>query len=250
VNPNIIDTPPSVRQVSLGRGFSWWMQSVSWLFTDFSRLGIWVTIGLAVFAITGILHLIPVVGSIVSFMLSFVLFGSLIHAASATATGQNPRFKEVFSGFGEHSGPLLGLGLLVLIISVVISAVMIGIGLGAVISTVASNTANPELTDPWTIWRNLTASWLLMAGCGVLLLPISMASWLAPALVMMRGVKPWEAMKLSLRACWRNLGAVSLYGLAFLVVLVGATVTLLIGWLFLIPMLALSTYAAYQDMFE
>lgn len=234
----------------MGRGFAWWVESFSWLFTDFSRLGIWVSIGLMVFAITGILHWVPIVGSIVSFMLSFVLFGSLIHAASVTAQGQNPRFKEVFSGFGEHSGPLLGLGLLVLIISVVISAAMVGIGLGAVISTVATTQVNPDLSDPWTLWRNLTTSWLLIAGCALLLLPISMASWLAPALVMMRGVKPWDAMKLSLQACWRNLGAVSLYGLAFIAVLIGATVTLLIGWLFLIPMLALSTYAAYRDMFE
>lgn len=251
VNPDIIDLPPSVRHVSMARGLTWWTESFSLLFADVSRLGTWVAIGLTVFVITALLHLVPFVGSIVSFLLSFVLFGGLVHAADATAHGRELRFAEVFSGFGERGGSLFGLGLLVLIVSILISAIMIGVGLGTVWSAIAGAASEPSSAqDPLLVIRSLSASSLLLVGCALLFLPVSMSSWLAPALVILRGVKPWDAMKLSLSACWRNSGAITLYGIAFVIVLIAATVTLLIGWLFLIPMLALSTYAAYRDMFE
>jgi uncharacterized membrane protein len=191
------------------------------------------------------------VGSIVSFLLSFVLFGGMIMAADATAQGRPLRFSDVFSGFGERGGALFSLGLLVLIVSIVISAVMVGIGLGTVFTFIANAASEPSSAqDPWLALRSLGTSSLLLIGCLLLFLPVSMASWLAPALVILRGTKPWDAMKLSLAACWRNTGAITVYGIAFVAVLIAATVTLLIGWLFLMPMLALSTYAAFRDMFE
>ena len=76
-----------------------------------------------------------------------------------------------------------------------------------------------------------------------------MATWLAPALVMLRGTAPVEALRLSLAACSRNMGALTVYGLVGIFFAIVATLLLGLGWLVLLPLALLSTYAAFQDLF-
>ncbi len=45
--------------------------------------------------------------------------------------------------------------------------------------------------------------------------PVAMAFWHAPALVHWHGVTPVKSIFFSLVACWRNMGAMTLYGLAW-----------------------------------
>jgi len=59
-----------------------------------------------------------------------------------------------------------------------------------------------------------------------------------------------EALKASLSACWANLGALAVYGLLWIAFAIIASIPLGLGWLVLAPLMVLSTYAAYQDLFE
>jgi uncharacterized membrane protein len=84
----------------------------------------------------------------------------------------------------------------------------------------------------------------------VLMVVLWLASWLAPALIVLRGARPVDAMRMSLAASWHSMGALTVYGTAFFFLVVAASIPLLIGWLFLLPIMSLSTYAAYRELFE
>jgi len=62
-----------------------------------------------------------------------------------------------------------------------------------------------------------TAMWVSTA----LYLPLSLLFWHAPALVHWHGVSPVKSLFFSLVACWRNRGAFTVYGLAWLGVFIG-----------------------------
>ena len=76
------------------------------------------------------------------------------------------------------------------------------------------------------------------------------AAWLAPALIVLQKQPPFEALKTSLAACWANLGALTIYGLLWIGFAIIASIPLMLGWLVLAPLMVLSTYAAYRDLFE
>ena len=79
------------------------------------------------------------------------------------------------------------------------------------------------------------ALWVAMA----LYLPLSLLFWHAPALVHWFGVSPVKSLFFSLMACWKNFGAMTVFGLTWLGVFVGASVVVaLVAGLFGSPALA------------
>jgi uncharacterized membrane protein len=90
-----------------------------------------------------------------------------------------------------------------------------------------------------------------LAACVALLLfvPLLMALWFAPALVMLDQVSAGDAMKSSLAASVRNWLPFTVYGLLSLVLLVVAAIPLMLGYLILIPVMLGSMYASYRDIF-
>ena len=61
------------------------------------------------------------------------------------------------------------------------------------------------------------AMWAFLA----VYLPLSLLFWHAPALVHWHGVPPVKSLFFSIVACWRNMGAFTLYGLAWMGVFAG-----------------------------
>ena len=79
------------------------------------------------------------------------------------------------------------------------------------------------------------ALWVAMA----LYLPLSLLFWHAPALVHWHGVHPVKSLFFSLMACWKNFAAMTVFGLAWMGVFIGAAVLVaLIASLFGSPALA------------
>ena len=102
-------------------------------------------------------------------------------------------------------------------------------------------------------YRLLLSPWL-----GVLLavlialtltIPVGMALWFAPALVVFHNLKPAQALKDSFLACLKNMIPFTLYSLVLLVLAVIAAIPLGLGFLVLIPVAIASIYAAYRDIF-
>jgi hypothetical protein len=240
----------SARHVPGGNGLAWWSQSFSWLFGDLSGLVVWVLMGLFMIVSTTVLHFVPGVGSIASFLLGFVLSGGMMLAAHKRAQGEAVRFADLFGGFGPNAGALLGVGLLALLAMTLVGGLMLLIGLGAAIAAFAGAWNDPDMASNAMLGTVFGTSVPLLLLCLCLLIPLSMALWLAPALIVLRGARPIDALRLSLVASWRSGAALTVYGIAFVFLSIAATLLFAIGWVFLVPLLYLSTYAAYRDLLE
>jgi len=240
------------RRSPAGSGFRWWSEAVSWLFGGAARFGVWFAMALCAFLILVLLPWIPVVGSLAAHLLWFVLCGGLMAAARDTERGQAPRFGALFAGFGPPGGALVGAGLLVLVGTIAVWGLMLAVGIGATLKSLASVTSLEEFAaaPPPALLNIGWGTLLLMLFCLFLFMLISMAAWLAPALIVLRGASPLEALRLSLAACRRNLGALTVYGLVGIGLAVIATAIIVVGWILLLALVFLSTYAAYRDMFE
>ena len=83
----------------------------------------------------------------------------------------------------------------------------------------------------------------------VLIVPLAMALWFAPALVIFHEVAPFEAMKASFLVSIKNFVPFLIYGLVYIVLAIVATIPLGLGWLVPIPVMMASMYAGYRDMF-
>ena len=77
-----------------------------------------------------------------------------------------------------------------------------------------------------------------------LMIPVAMAIWLAPALVVLSDRGAVEAMKESFAGCLKNIVPFLLYGVVLFVASIVAAIPLFLGWLVLGPVFAGSIYAS------
>jgi uncharacterized membrane protein len=236
---------PAFRQVQSGRGSEWWSSAWRLLFHR-GAAAVWIVMCLIAIIILTVLHVVPLLGSIAAQVGWFVFAGGLMLAARKTEQGAAPQVADLFAGFGPQLGPLVIAGVLVVIGVLLVAGAAAVAGLGALGGAVLG-ALNGDLA--------------LLAGLGVasaavalvallLLIPIFMAGWLAPALIVFRQQPPVDALKASLGACWSNVGALTVYGLLWIAFAIIASIPLMLGWLVLAPLMVLSTYTAYCDLFD
>ncbi len=236
---------PAFRQVHSGHGVEWWSSAWQLLFQRGAAVT-WIAMCFIAMAIYGLLHLFSLLGLIAAHITLFVFAGGLMLAARKTEAGTVPAVGDLFAGFSQSLGPLaIGGALLMVAALLVLSAATVA-GIGAL-----SGAASGALSGNLALLAGLGATTLLVALVSlILLLPIALAAWFAPALIVLRRQPPVEALKASLSACWANLGALAVYGLLWIAFAIIASIPLGLGWLVLAPLMVLSTYAAYQDLFE
>jgi uncharacterized membrane protein len=159
---------------------------------------------------------------------------------------------HLFAGFAQRTGPLLMLG-------AIYTAVVLGIALvvfGIVAALFGTATVGAFLNSGDTLSLGMALGGLLVATLVglllflALLLPLIMAIWFAPALVILRGVEPVAALRLSFDGCMKNMLPFLVYGAIGLLLAIVATIPFGLGWLVLGPMTTASIYAGYCDIFE
>jgi uncharacterized membrane protein len=84
----------------------------------------------------------------------------------------------------------------------------------------------------------------------VVIVALSAALWLAPALVALRGVNPIDAIRLSLTASIRNVGPFLIFALLSMIACIIGALPLGLGLLVVFPVLMCASYLAYKDIFE
>jgi len=241
---------PSDHFVSGGRGrpmshgLHWWSEGWS-IFTaaPLTWIAIIVT-SVVIMAVTGI---IEVVGMIAGVVLTPILYAGLMLGAHAVGTGWPLEFGHLFSGFRQRVGSLVAVGVLTTLLSVVailIVALFFGTSL---MSMMALATLDPAILARST---GLLVAVVALTAVLLLLLPLSMAWYFAPALIAIDEQGPMAAMGSSLMGCLRNALPLLIYGLIFIVLAILATIPIGLGWLVLLPVAITSTYAAYRDIFH
>ncbi len=204
----------------------------------------WALMALVAFLLLMVTGWIPLVGRIVAMVILQILAGGMVAAAQHLDERNELHVSEVLDGFRRHVGNLAMVGLLFGLALTIAGIATFLVTLFA--SAIAHLFAGlPFRLD--MLVQSLFADWLVSAAVTVALM---LTLWFAPALVMLGSRPPFEAMRLSLRACIRNAGASLLLALllSFAVPLL-LTLTFGFGILVLIPLISTTIYASWRDVF-
>jgi uncharacterized membrane protein len=76
-----------------------------------------------------------------------------------------------------------------------------------------------------------------------------MMIWLSPTLIMLHDYDAIKAAKESFFGCLKNFVPFLLYGVLYIVLAIVATIPLGLGWLALGPVVFITMYTSYKDIF-
>lgn len=232
---------PNGKVVDAGRGLEWvkigfrsfFAAPLAWFFGPLVMM-------FAVF----VLACIPIVNFVVG-VVTPLLHAGYYAAGEAQARQQKLDIGDFFRGARDKAGELLILGLVVAIANAIaFGAFFVIAGAGAV-TTLLTIQGPPDLTS--INWIPMLLGALLYMVC---LVPIAMAFWFAPALVLFANLQPLEALKQSFNACTKNVMPYLVYGLVGAGLMLGGVLTLFLGFFLIYPALLASLYPQYVDIFE
>ncbi len=234
--------------VAAGNGLAWWQEG--WRLFTLSPW-VWIAITLSFLVILILLHLVPLIGSFASTILTPVLVAGMMAGCNAQDRGGEITINHLFSGFSEKLGPLVILGLVYLAGTVLIVCIVAAIAIATIgMSGIAALMTGDPTGAVFTMLATLGFGAVLAVLVGTLAaLPLMMAYWFAPALVMLRNDDPLAAMKASFFGCLANIWPMLVYSLIGIALAIVATIPLGLGWIILAPVFAGSVYASYKDIF-
>lgn len=230
--------------VEAGQGFQWWTRGWA-LFMR--QPGWWVVLGL-VFSVLVILvsAVVPLLGALAAALVTPALVAGFMLAARKVQGGGTLEVGDLFAAFrGARLTPLLVLGALLAVAAAVLGFVAGALGLGAVFGVAAGGMAG-------SVGGVMAGVGAGMLGLLVSLLfgaVLGMVFWFAPALVVFRGVEPVPALKASFDASLKNIVPFLLYSIVYFVVAFVASIPFGLGWLVLVPVMLLTVYVSYEDVF-
>ncbi|MDP2828704.1 MAG: BPSS1780 family membrane protein [Sulfuricellaceae bacterium] len=235
------------RQVGIAQGWRW----ISAGFGLFGRNPlIWIVFLMTYLVLELVLALfVPAIGMVAAAVLDPVLIAGFMAGARALELDEELEIGHLFAGFRSHFKQLAAVGGFYL--SGKIALVLLATGLATVIygPLPELDLTTLDATDPAllpVIQQYMMVGVLIMA----MLVPLLMAYWFAPALVLFDNLPALEAMKLSFSACLKNVLPFTLYGAVSIILFVLGAIPFALGLLAVIPVLfATSIYAAYRDIF-
>lgn len=191
-------------------------QGLAWLRTAYNMFsqhrGAWVMLVLAYFIALMLIRLVPYVGPFAMTILKPVFAVGLLAAAWHQERGGVPQIADLFRGFRTNLRALLVIGVFFvagITIAVYASALVDDGRLRELIATGGSLSEEQlaaRLADP-----RLTFGMMFSA---LIALPVVVATWWAPALVVFQDATAFAALGASLRAAMANWKALAMYGVA------------------------------------
>lgn len=229
-----------VAEVPASRGASWLGEA----FALFRRKPFtWIGLCVGWMAITFGLIIVPFIGGVIANFLQPVFFASFAITALRQAAGESIAVGDLFSGFRRNVRALVNLGALLLIAEIAIFALMALLGLPMAPGDDKAFT----MTEYVELLRG--KEWILAVGF-VLTVLVKGGLWFAPPLIAFHDMPTTHAMRWSLYAAVSNLGAMMAYGALLFGLFFAALIPWALGLLVLIPVMAISTYIGYRDVFE
>jgi uncharacterized membrane protein len=232
------------KSMSIDRGAGWLLEGFGYFKN--SALN-WIGACILLFAITIVLGLVPFIGGLAVNILMPVFMAGLILGCHAQHQGGEFTVNHLFAGFSNNTAQLIVLGLIYLlgmIAITIVALIMIFFMLGGLAFLEHLDSGNPEM-----ILQNIKGIMLILLVVLLIYLPLVMAYWFAPALIVLNDVSPVDALIMSFKGCLANILPFTLYGIVGLVLAVIAVIPLGLGMLILGPMIIASVYIAYRDIF-
>lgn len=232
------------RSVAAGNGWKWIADA--WAFMSGQRLtflGVFLLMWLVQLA----LNFVPIIGPIAStFLVPFFVAG-IVLGCDAVRRGEALEVGHLFAGFQRHTNKLLLVGVVSFAMYILVAIVMVAI-IGATVGVAlfSGTPPNPEeIAAEGLILPILLAVLVVMA----LSVPITMALLFVPALVVLNDAEVFPSLRTSFVACLKNVLPFLVWGVAGLVLGIVAMIPLFLGWLLLGPVLGVSLYVSYRDIF-
>lgn len=244
-----VDVPPEAapglgnliengRAVDSGRGMAWLTEG----FTMFSKApGIWVLMALVFIIGFMILSVIPLGGLAVYFLMPVIIAG-MLGACRKAELGEALDISMMFDGFKhKNMNQLLIVGGINLGGIILIGGIMLIMGGGAIFGAAMGGRAIGAAAVGMMLIGLLLALGLMV--------PLAMALWYAPALVLFHDQEAIPAVKQSFFGCLKNIVPFLIWGIVAMIAGVIASIPLGLGWLVLWPVLVCSLYISYKDIF-
>lgn len=224
-----------MRAVATGRGVDWIRRGFA-LFRQ--APGVWMGIVVIYFLIQMLANMLPL-GGLVMQLIGPVFVAGILFGCRDQTEGKELELAHLFAGFRSNRvGPLILLGLFILLLIVLVAALMGGIAAIA-LGGVDLDSGDISLNGLFS---------LLLIGL-VLIVPVLMAVWFAPQLVALHELDPLPAIKASFVGCSRNIGALTIYGLLLIPLSLLAMIPLGLGLLVLVPTVIAANYCSYVDIY-
>jgi hypothetical protein len=230
---------PYGRSLPVGRGPAW--IGDAWRILR-AQPGMWAAALILMFVVWIVVQMIPLVNFVAGILAPFG-YGAIALAANEQRRNGTFELKVLLGGFQKHAMPLLGVGLTTLLASIVFLMVLaIFLGVDMVRALAGGGTPDPSafLT---------TKFWLAMLIGFVVMLPIAFATYLAPQLIVLHEQPAITAMKMSLAGCVKNILPGLLFMVCALAMVFLSMIPLLLGLLITMPIMAITSYTAYRDIF-
>lgn len=242
-----MNRPITVARPPAGEGVFWLKSAWTW----FKPAAIaWTGMTALIFLILMSLVQIPYAGSILIEILSPFMVAGFMAASRGAERGETVTFLYLGAGFtAEHRVKLAVMGGFYLICMLSVDQLMRQLG-GDGFQQLAQLAANPEALPPEEVRRILDQIMPAVLAGMLLLTPVIMATWFAPALVLFEGFSVGNALWWSLWACAVNWRPVLLYSLLLgMIGMVALLIPFGLGLLVFLPLVLCSTYAAYRAIF-
>ena len=256
------------QSVPAGQGWTWWRQGFAifraspwmWMLMVVVLMGVFLAAGAVLGAIGFSMMRSPSVLILVSGVMGLALSivypifeGGLMLAARDTDEAEGPTVGHLFAGFSQSAGTLATVGGLLLVGNIVIQVVV-----GAVFGMGFTKGA---AGDPGAMIQQGALVFLIYLA---LTIPLMMAFWFAPALVVFNGLSAIDAMRSSFVGCLKNIVPFLIYGLVglgfgillglLLGILIAVTrglaiILMLAVLLSIVPIILGSIYSGYRDIY-
>jgi hypothetical protein len=230
------------RSVGASRGSAWLTEG--W---DIVKGSVWTWILIAFLygVLVVVLAQIPRVGPALISTIAPVLTGGLLMGCRDVHEGREFGVEYLFAGFKKSSG-LLAIGAVHLAWQIAIGGVGRLIGVGGMFN--AQPQFNPALGVPGLL-AQLEPSLMFDAVTAIIGIPITMATFYAPALVALRDMSPLAALTNSFLGAAKNVLPYIVYALVLMIFTFAAVIPCGLGLLVLFPVIFASMYVSYRDVF-
>ena len=231
-----------VRQVEAKQGWRWIVTG----FFIFRQIPlVWIVLCTTLLLIAATLSLIPVAGQFIFTLLSPVFLAGLMTGCRALEQGGKLEIAHLLVGFRYTSGPLITIGGIYLVGQVLILGIFMLVG-GNVLMDLLIDGKRVDDNELKNVSGDMLSASLVAL---MLSIPLMMAAWFAPLLVIFKGMPALDAMRVSFFACLKNIVAFQIYGVILIVLTIAATMPYGLGLFVLVPTLFASIYASYRDIF-
>jgi hypothetical protein len=237
------DFNPAGRTVAAGNGWQWIADA--WNLMAGQRLT-FVGICLLYFFMWLGVQLVPFFGPIAAVLFTPVVFAGIMIGCDAVRRGDALDVGHLFAGFERNLGKLVAVGAISLGLGFLIGIVFFVIA-GVSFFTMLSSGAEPNPEQIMSMGLMLLLAALVALAIS---LPVYMLLWFSAPLIILADLEVGAALKASFSGCLKNVLPFLIWGVVILVFIILTPFTLFLGWLLLGPIIAVSVYTGYRDIYH